>query len=156
MKLSEGITLYVDHERANGIDFSKGHSNFLSLRRSLGDIQLSDVRSQDVLRFLNGPKTSTVTFRGKHSQIRYFFEFMASRELMAEIPSSLAIPVPEAGLSTIGPGFTRRESNPAVNRDCPKSAGIRPCEGVLPDLSFIYQPRIIPPAQQLRAAYRNR
>jgi len=85
MKLSEGIALYVEHKRISGIDFSKGHSNFLSLCRNLGDVQLSEISSHDVLRFLNGPKTSTVTFRGKHSQIRYFFEFMASRELMAEI-----------------------------------------------------------------------
>jgi integrase len=85
MKLSEGIALYVDHKRANGIDFSKGHSNFTGLCRRIGDIQLSEISSHDVLRFLNGPKTSTVTFRAKHSQIRYFFEFMASRELMPEI-----------------------------------------------------------------------
>jgi integrase len=85
MKLSEGIALYVEHKRISGIDFNKGHSNFLSLCRKIGDVQLSEISSHDVLRFLNGPKTSTVTFRSKHSQIRYFFEFMASRELMAEI-----------------------------------------------------------------------
>ncbi len=85
MRLSEGIALYVDHKRANGIDFSKGHSNFTGLCRRIGDIQLSEISSQDLLRFLNGPNTSTVTFRAKHSQIRHFFEFMASRELMPEI-----------------------------------------------------------------------
>jgi integrase len=85
VKLSEGIAMYVDHKRANGISFNKGQSNFAGLHRCVGDVQLSDIRPQDVLRFLNGPKTSNGTFRAKHSQLRHFFEFMAARELMPEI-----------------------------------------------------------------------
>jgi integrase/recombinase XerD len=84
MTLAEAIGLYVNNKRANGIGFHKGESNFQGLYRRIGDRQLSEIRPQDVFRFLDGPNTSNVTFRGKHSLLRHFFEFMAARELMPE------------------------------------------------------------------------
>lgn len=84
MRLREGVALYVNHKRANGIGFQKGESNFQSLCRRIGDLPLSEIRPQDASRFLNGPHTSNATFRGKHSLLRHFFEYMAAREFMPE------------------------------------------------------------------------
>jgi integrase/recombinase XerD len=86
LNLGEGIELYVQHKRANGISFEKGHRNFLGFSKGLGSVPLAAIEPCDVLRYLNGPKTSTVTFRGKHSQLRYFFEFWASRGFIPEFP----------------------------------------------------------------------
>jgi integrase/recombinase XerD len=82
MKLSEGIALYVGHKKSNGVGFGKAQKTFESFCRKVGNIPLSDLRPQDVLRFIDGPKTSNVTFRHKHSDFRYLFEFLAARELM--------------------------------------------------------------------------
>ena len=84
MTLREAIALYVSHKRASGVGFHKGESNFQGLYRRIGDWQLSEIRPQDVFRFLDGPNTSNVTFRAKHSLVRQFFEYMAAREFMPE------------------------------------------------------------------------
>jgi integrase/recombinase XerD len=86
VKLTEGIELYVQHKRANGIGFEKGHKNFQGFSKGLGSVSLAAIQTRDVLQYLNGPKTSTATFRGKHSQLRYFFEFWASRGFIPEFP----------------------------------------------------------------------
>lgn len=82
MRLREAVSLYVRHKRSNGIEFEKGQSNFRGLCRQLGDLRLADISQRDVLRYLDGPHTSNVTFRGKHSLLRHFFEYMTARELI--------------------------------------------------------------------------
>ena len=84
MKLSEGIEQYLQYKQTRGIGFEKGYKNFQGFSKGLGEIGLAEIQTRDVLRFLNGPKTSAVTFRGKHSQLRYFFEYFAVREIIPE------------------------------------------------------------------------
>jgi integrase/recombinase XerD len=86
VNLTDGIELYVQHKRANGIGFEKGHKNFQGFCKGLGSVSLDAIDTHDVFRFLNGPKTSAVTFRAKHSQLRYFFEYWASRGIIPEFP----------------------------------------------------------------------
>ena len=84
MKLADGVEQYVQYKRTRGIGFEKGYKNFKGFSNGLGEVDLAQVQTRDVLRFLNGPKTSTVTFRGKHSQLRFFFEYWAVRGMIPE------------------------------------------------------------------------
>jgi integrase/recombinase XerD len=84
VKLSEGIELYIQYKRTHGVGFEKGYKNFEGFSKGLGSVSLSEIQTRDVLHFLNGPKTSAVTFRSKHSQLRYFFEHWAIRGVIPE------------------------------------------------------------------------
>lgn len=79
MRLSEGIELYVGRKRSCGLTFESGASNLRSFCNYVDDLPLEFVTTQHVLAFLNGPHTSTTTWRGKHSLLRHFFEFWMSR-----------------------------------------------------------------------------
>ena len=79
MNLSEDIETYVERKRANGTGFDKGHANLISFARQVGNVPLHAITTYDVTRYLDGPLTSTVTWRGKHSLLRHFFEYWACR-----------------------------------------------------------------------------
>jgi integrase/recombinase XerD len=82
MTLRDGIDVYVQMKRANGLVFETGSKGLYGFCRHAGNLLLTEVTAKDVLTFLNGPRTSVVTFRGKHSLLRHFFEFWASRDAM--------------------------------------------------------------------------
>lgn len=84
MKLSQGINLYVQHKWSAGFEFVKARKTFEGFCRFVGDIQLSEVRASDLLRFIDGPKTSRVTFRHKYGTFKHLFEFLVSRELIQD------------------------------------------------------------------------
>jgi integrase/recombinase XerD len=79
MKLTEGVEAYVDRKRAGGLVYEKATQNLHGFCRHVGDLPLSRVSSRHVLTFLNGPRTSTVTWRGKYSLLKHFFDFWESR-----------------------------------------------------------------------------
>jgi site-specific recombinase XerD len=82
MKLSEGIELYVERKRMDGLAFAKGSANLFSFCRQVGNLPLDEIRVQHFLTFLDGPRTSLPTWRGKHSLLKHFFEFCVSRGVM--------------------------------------------------------------------------
>jgi len=84
VKLSEGIEQYLQYKQTRGIGFEKGYKNFQGFSKRLGNVAIAEIQTRDVLRFLNGPKTSAVTFRSKYSQLRYFFEYWAVRGIIPE------------------------------------------------------------------------
>jgi site-specific recombinase XerC len=62
--------------RANEVE----QTLMLFLRR-VGDIALERVKTRQILEFLDGPRTSTVTWRSKHSLLRhFFFEHWSARD----------------------------------------------------------------------------
>jgi site-specific recombinase XerD len=81
MKLSEGIERYVGQKRATGLLFNHGEECFLRLRRQVGDVQLSQLSPRDILKFLDEPLTTTVTWRGKYQLLEQFFAFWTCRKL---------------------------------------------------------------------------
>lgn len=85
MKLSDGIEQYVMSKRASGHIFEKGESNLAAFSRYVGDVHLSQVKTQQVLTYLNGPVTSTVTWRLKYQILFRFFDFWCSRGAMPEL-----------------------------------------------------------------------
>jgi integrase/recombinase XerD len=79
VNLSQNIERYVERKRANGVTFDKGNANLTAFARQVGNVPLHGITTYDVAKYLDGPLTSTVTWRGKHSLLRHFFEFWASR-----------------------------------------------------------------------------
>jgi integrase/recombinase XerD len=53
--------------------------------RYVGNIQLSQIKTEQVLAFLDAPVTSVVTWRQKYQTLFLFFEFLASRGAMPEL-----------------------------------------------------------------------
>jgi integrase/recombinase XerD len=90
MRLAEGVETYVGRKRAGGLFYEKASSNLHGFCRHVGDVNLRHVRTRHVLTFLNGPRTSTVTWRGKYSLLKHFFDFWVSR---GEMPP-LRLPSP--------------------------------------------------------------
>jgi site-specific recombinase XerD len=69
----------VGRKRSDGLTFDRAASNLRSFCNYVNDLPLDFITTQHVLAFLNGPHTSTTTWRGKHSLLRHFFEFWMSR-----------------------------------------------------------------------------
>lgn len=84
MKLSEGIEKYVAQKREVGLLFDHGEDLFRGFYKRVGDVQLSQLTAQDVLKFLDEPLTSTVTWRGKHQLLAQFFAFWSCRKMAPE------------------------------------------------------------------------
>lgn len=106
MNLSEGIDAYVERKRSGGVSFHKGALNLSSFRRHIGDQPLDQITTQHVLTFLNGPRTSTPTWRGKHGLLRHFFEFWISR---GEMPLLLLPPPRSPSPPTFHPYIYTKE-----------------------------------------------
>jgi integrase/recombinase XerD len=84
VKLSEGIERYVAQKREVGLLFDHGEELFHGFYRRVGDVHLSQLTARDVLRFLDEPLTSTVTWRGKHQLLAQFFAFWSCRKMVSE------------------------------------------------------------------------
>jgi hypothetical protein len=79
MKLSEGIERYVACKRQGGLLYTATEYGLTSFMRRVGDVELNEVTSDDVLIYLGGPKTSPISWRKKHQQVSQFFVFCSDR-----------------------------------------------------------------------------
>jgi integrase/recombinase XerD len=82
VRLLEGVETYVERKRSGGLSYDKATSNLRGFSRQMGDVPLDRVTVQHVRDFLEGPRTSTTTWRKKHGILKHFFEFWASRGAM--------------------------------------------------------------------------
>jgi integrase len=94
MTFSESIARYVVHKNGSGVMFDSGKRYLVSLSRRIGDKDLSMVRVDDVMAFLNDSKGQNSTWRMKYNVLIRFFEFWASRGEM----SYLLFPPPKPGV----------------------------------------------------------
>jgi integrase/recombinase XerD len=107
MTLMEGVNAYVQRKRINGLAFDKGSKDLHGFCRHVGDLLMTEVTSKHISTFLNGPRTSVVTWRAKHSLLRHFLEFWTSRNVMSALMMPQLIPpVPQTFVSHI---YTRVE-----------------------------------------------
>jgi integrase/recombinase XerD len=83
--LSLAIGEYVQRKRTEGHRFDKGEQTLILFLRQVGDVALERVKTRQMLKFLDGPRTSTVTWRKKHSLLRHFFEYWSARDAMPEL-----------------------------------------------------------------------
>jgi integrase/recombinase XerD len=94
MKLTDAVQIYVDQKRLGGADFSKSFQSLRSFSAHAGDICMSEVQQRHVLAFLDGPLTSTVTWRSKYGLLRHFFLYWLARDEVSAPP----LPVPRAAV----------------------------------------------------------
>jgi integrase/recombinase XerD len=107
MKVSEAVLIYVEQKRLNGADFSKSFQSLRSFSAHAGDISMSEVEQRHISSFLDGPLTSTVTWRSKYGLLRHFFLYWVARDEVSAAP----LPVPRAAaIQTFVPYiYTRSE-----------------------------------------------
>jgi integrase/recombinase XerD len=86
MKVSEGIEQYVACKRQGGLSYTGTESGLTYFMRKVGDVELNEVTSDDVLTYLSGPKTSPISWRRKHQQMSQFFTFCSDRGNLTTSP----------------------------------------------------------------------
>ena len=86
MKLHQSIEQYVEAKRAAGMSFTTGSSRLLSFCRQIGDVSLDTIRPDQIRNFLDGPRTSDLTWTAKYNLLRQFFLFWVARDLMCSLP----------------------------------------------------------------------
>lgn len=85
MRLSDGIQEYVVRKRTNGFSFERGEAVLSSFSRQIGDVDLSQIKTQQMLAYLDNSPASTITWRLKYYLLCRFFEFWSSRGAMPEL-----------------------------------------------------------------------
>jgi integrase/recombinase XerD len=86
MTLFGAVQAYIDLKRAHGVVFDKAATNLRSFSKNVGDVPLDTIRPGQILEFLNGPRTSTATWRKKFSLLKFFFEYWSARGLLDASP----------------------------------------------------------------------
>jgi integrase/recombinase XerD len=86
MKLSEGIEQYVACKRQGGLLYTATESGLTYFKRKIGDVELNEVTSDDVLTYLSGPRTSPISWQRKHQQMSQFFTFCSDRGHLTTSP----------------------------------------------------------------------
>lgn len=85
MKLVSGIEEYVGRKHTSGHAFEHGEANLLAFSRQVGDLELGQLTTQQVLTYLDNPVVSTITWRLKYQVLFHFFDFWSAREAMPEL-----------------------------------------------------------------------
>jgi integrase/recombinase XerD len=75
MKVRDAIERYIVHKRNDGVLYRNQGTRLRSFGRYLGDIELQQIDTAQILAFLNGSKVSTYTWRSKYAQLARFFKY---------------------------------------------------------------------------------
>jgi site-specific recombinase XerD len=86
MRLREGIQQYVEEKQAQGMRFIGGNKDLTSFCRHVGNIPLDKIRHNQIVTFLDGPRTSDLTWTAKYNLLLNFFRFWVARDLMNSLP----------------------------------------------------------------------
>jgi integrase/recombinase XerD len=107
MALFAAVQTYIDRKRAFGVIFEKAAKDLWSFSKRVGDVPLDTITPGQILAFLNGPRTSTVTWRVKFNLLKHFFEYWSARGLLQESPMPrIRPPVPQTFVPYV---YTRNE-----------------------------------------------
>lgn len=94
MKLALSIDEYVSRKHAFGYSFWKGEANLKAFSRQMGDVNLDQIDSLQVLAYLDSPTNGVTTWRQKYFLLSRFFEFWFAREKMPQLilpPAKVAV-----------------------------------------------------------------
>jgi integrase/recombinase XerD len=80
VKLSHAIGEYLVWKRADGYKFENVAKNLGIMARHIGDIELADVKPEQILGCLNRIPIANVTWTGKYWAMRRFFEYCFARD----------------------------------------------------------------------------
>src|SRR5580658_2139305 len=86
MRLLDGVQTYVDGKRIGGANYAKGIQSLSAFCRHAGNVELSSVSERQVASFLEGPRTSAITWRSKYSLLKSFFLFWVARNAISAVP----------------------------------------------------------------------
>jgi integrase/recombinase XerD len=92
MEIFEAVETYIDRKRSLGVTFEKAALNLRSFSKRVGDVPLETITPRQILTFLNGPRTSTVTWRVKYNLLKHFFEYWAARGMLPAPPMPVIRP----------------------------------------------------------------
>jgi integrase len=85
MRVSEAIQGYLRKKRANGLAYETEEETLSAFQRSVNDVPIGEVTSQQVSDFLNCRNVSNATWMAKHYRLRMLFEFWTDRGSMCAI-----------------------------------------------------------------------
>ena len=113
MKLADGVERYVVWKHGIGHRFERGETNLLGFSRHTGDIELADVKPDDILSFLNCKSVSSNTWRLKYWTLRRFFEHWSNRGDIPEL--GMPAPKPFVKQTFVPHVFTKTELRSLLN-----------------------------------------
>jgi integrase len=107
MKTHTAVDFFIAWKRSRGLVFETGAKTLRAFCRHAENPELQELTSFVVAQFLAKTETSTLTYLGKHSVLRGFFEYCETRAMM---PILLIPQAPARPRQTFVPHiYTRRE-----------------------------------------------
>lgn len=86
MRFSTGIQQYTARKHAEGIQFAKGEEYLRRLSKSVGDVEIDEINTQQITTFLNRSAAGAATWRLKYFVLCHFFDFWAAHGAAPELP----------------------------------------------------------------------
>lgn len=87
MKLSRAVENYIKWKRQLlGFQYNSGARSLRAFSRQTGDLAVDSVTKSHLLRFLDGHKTSTMTWRAKYRMLKAFFGYWMLRGEVDALP----------------------------------------------------------------------
>jgi integrase/recombinase XerD len=86
MKLAQSINAYVEGRRSYGALYPSGIPTLQAFCRFAGDIRLDRIRPGQVTAFLDGRRTSQVTWQAKYKILQSFFLYWVARNAVKRLP----------------------------------------------------------------------
>lgn len=86
MKLSDGILEFVISKQNSGIAFTQRKLMLLRFKKQIGDLELNEITTQDVMRFLDVSSVRPYTWHAKHNLLRRLFEYWSRLGVMPPLP----------------------------------------------------------------------
>lgn len=115
--MSEAISAYIEHQRSHGLPFLQPAHELVFFCKHVGDCPLDELAPQDVLQYLDGPRTSVNRKRKKHNLLRRFFAYWNQRRQISRL---VLPPPPPKERSTYRPYiFSRSEIHLLLNESVP-------------------------------------
>jgi len=91
MKLNDVISQYIDLKQSLGVDFKASAKLLKRFGRSMGtEIDIADVRVEEVKAFLDGGRPLTRYWEVKYSALRGLYDYAIGRELASSSPLPLS------------------------------------------------------------------
>jgi len=85
MRLSEGVDKYVARKRASGLVYTNAERRFLSFSRQMGEIELDQITTEDLGRYLGEPEKMSATWHANYLRLLRFFEYWTLQGAMPQL-----------------------------------------------------------------------
>jgi integrase len=92
MKLVDAVTDYVEVKRSLGLRFKSASRMLRQFAREMGDVDVNEVQSEAVARFLQGAAAPTASWVLRNSVLRGFYKFARDRGYADSSPLPVSVP----------------------------------------------------------------